>query len=91
MTANLQKAFEGMMKNAWPTIEHGSPQWTDLQNAFFGGALITMVALMEAGGRTQSEGMAILDQMKKELHDYSQTVDARADVFASIILHGMKP
>jgi hypothetical protein len=85
MTAQLQKTFEGMMQKAWPSVERGSAQWVDLQNAFFGGALVLMVALMEAGNTTDEEGFVILDRIKTELHHYSRTVDARADIFASIM------
>jgi len=78
----LEQYFEQMMKAAWPDVKPNTGQYVDLQNAFYGGALVAFSRMIDF------KGVGDVKQLQKELAAHSSLTHARADLFKSIIEAG---
>jgi hypothetical protein len=74
----LETQFAQLMRQAWPSVEQGSPQWLDIKNAYYGGALVTTGFFLAI--TTPDD----IRRLKKELDAYGETVNLRSKIFRDI-------
>ena len=88
----IQDHFLVMMRKAWPNVPQGCPQWDDLENAYYGGALVVMNELMRASAQcTEEEAMTHLKEIEKQIEAHHVKTHQRVTLFAAIISAGRKP
>jgi len=79
----LEEKFAGFIDKAYgEQLDKKSHQYSDLKDAFVGGALVTFVYLL--GCRTTAE----VKRLQDDLESHGMVVAARADVFGDILEAG---
>jgi len=81
----LELDFEGMIASAWKGLQKGTPQYEQLKDAFYGGALSAYNRCLAASMRASiGAGMADLEKLNGEIEEHHRLAHARARLWHDI-------
>jgi hypothetical protein len=83
--ATLNLDFDNMIEAAWKGLKKGTPQYEQLQDAFFGGALCAYNRCLAASMHANiGQGMADLEKLNREIEEHHRLAHSRAKLWIAI-------
>jgi hypothetical protein len=83
--ANLNEDFEEMLRRGWQGVQKNTPQYEQLKDAFFGGALCAFNRCQLAAAQaTEIQGFKLLESLNAEIEEHHKLVHSRAKLWIDI-------